>query len=141
MADKEVRQAVLDLLEVVPLQTLRIALLYARNYAEYGEDVTKTWATATEQSAALEGARNRGYYDGLKSADAFKAKAEVVISQLRADRDRLDTALDEIRVEIKAMFPPSGSWMYDEDPGRCNVVCEVLTDVLQIIDKHRKGEE
>ena len=65
----------------------------------------------------------------------------IEIAEAKADRDRVATALEEIRVEIKAMFPPSGNWMYDEGYEHEHTVCEVLGDVLQIIDKHRKGEE
>ena len=59
------------------------------------------------------------------------------------DYDRLCKALDnenvleKIRVEIKAMFPPSGTWMYEEGHEVEHIVCEVLSDVLKIIDKYR----
>jgi hypothetical protein len=49
--------------------------------------------------------------------------------------------LDEIRVEIKAMFPPSGSWIYEEGHEVEHTVCEVLADVLQIIDKYKAESE
>ena len=45
--------------------------------------------------------------------------------------------LEKIRVEIKAMFPPSGTWMYEEGHEVEHTVCEVLSDVLKIIDKYR----
>lgn len=48
-----------------------------------------------------------------------------------------DDILDKIRAEIKAMFPPSGSWMYEEGHEVEHTVCEVLADVLQIIDKYK----
>lgn len=46
-------------------QSLATALMYARYYLVYGEDVTKQWVTATQQSAILEKAYNEGYYDAL----------------------------------------------------------------------------
>ena len=49
--------------------------------------------------------------------------------------------LDEIRVEIKAMFPPSGSWMYEEGHEVEHTVCEVLVGVLQVIDKYKAEQE
>ena len=49
--------------------------------------------------------------------------------------------LDEIRTEIKSMFPPSGIWMYDEGFGHEHAVCEVLVDVLQIINKYMNESE
>lgn len=45
--------------------------------------------------------------------------------------------LDKIRTEIKAMFPPSGAWMYEEGHEVEHTVCEVLSDVLKIIDKYK----
>ena len=47
--------------------------------------------------------------------------------------------LDKITAEINAMFPLSGAWMYEEGHEVEHTVCEVLSDVLQIIDKYRKG--
>ena len=60
------KQALMDLMKDMPLPTLSIAYLYAKNYTKYGEDVTKDWLTATEQSAALEKAYRDGYYDALQ---------------------------------------------------------------------------
>lgn len=60
------KQALIDLMKDLPLETLQIAYLYAKNYREYGEDVTKTWITATQNAGALEKAYRRGYYDALQ---------------------------------------------------------------------------
>lgn len=49
--------------------------------------------------------------------------------------------LDKIRTEIKAMFPPSGSWMYEEGHEIEHTVCEVLADVLKIIDNYKAESE
>ena len=49
--------------------------------------------------------------------------------------------LDKIRIEINAMFPPSGAWMYEEGHEVEHTVCEVLSDVLQIIDKYKPERE
>ena len=45
--------------------------------------------------------------------------------------------LDKIRVEIKAMLPPSGKWMYDEGYEIEHTVCEVLSDVFKILDRYK----
>jgi hypothetical protein len=55
------------------------------------------------------------------------------LKELKENKD----VLDKIELEIKAMFPPSGSWMYEEGHEVEHTVCEVLVDVLQIIDKYR----
>lgn len=60
------KQALLNLMKDMPLQTLQIAYVYAENYVEYGEDVTKTWNTATEQLSILQKAYRKGYYDALQ---------------------------------------------------------------------------
>ena len=49
--------------------------------------------------------------------------------------------LDDVKAEIRAMFPPSGNWMYDEECEHEHTVCEVLADVLQIIDNIGKGDK
>ena len=55
----------------------------------------------------------------------FEEKAEIVISQLRADRDRLLDVLDNIRAEIEF-----------EVDHRTNMLC--AEDVFDIIDKYRQ---
>ena len=60
------KQEFIDLMKQMPIQTLAIAYLYAKNYTEYGADVTKTWLTVIENSKALENAYRKGYYDGSK---------------------------------------------------------------------------
>lgn len=62
----------------------------------------------------------------------YLKKSEVVISQLRADRDRLLKALDDIRAEIEKLQT------YKMFIGEKTVYVE-LSDVLAIIDNH-KGE-
>lgn len=64
--EKVRKQALIDLIKDIPLEILQIAYFYAKNYAEYGEDVTKTLTTAAENAAALENAYRKGYYDGLE---------------------------------------------------------------------------
>ena len=61
----------------------------------------------------------------------FKQKTGVVIEQLRADRDRLATALEEIEKEISELPNQNPSYWHK---------CDVLEreDVLEIIRKHRK---
>lgn len=53
---------------------------------------------------------------------------------------RVGTPLDDVKAEIKAMFPPSGNWMYDEEYEHEHTVCEVLVDVLKILDNIGKGD-
>lgn len=47
-------------------QTLNLAYLYAKSLIAYGANVTEKWETATEQSANLEKAYRKGYYEGVR---------------------------------------------------------------------------
>ena len=49
--------------------------------------------------------------------------------------------MEKIRAEIEAMFPPVGNWMYEEGHEVEHIACEVLSDVLQIIDKYKEESE
>lgn len=60
------KQVLLDELSKQPLMLLETAFIYAINYLKYGEDVTKAWTTAVQNSSALEKAYRAGYYEGIK---------------------------------------------------------------------------
>ena len=60
----------------------------------------------------------------------FEDKAEIVFSQLRADRDRLQNAIDKIRAEIAE---------YKDDKIIHAEQNEMIDRVLDIINKHIKG--
>ena len=60
----------------------------------------------------------------------FDDKAVIVISQLRADRDRLQNAIDKIRAEIAE---------YKDDKIIHAEQNEMIDIALEIIDKHIKG--
>lgn len=62
------------------------------------------------------------------------------VSEQTCHEDKMKV-LEKIRAEIKAMFPTPGIWMYDEGYGHEHAVCEVLVDVLQIIDKYMNESE
>lgn len=68
----------------------------------------------------------------------YEEKSEIVISQLRADRDRLQEALDKIREEIKALNPVDYVSMssYEGHKG----ASDMKDDVLRIIDKFTGSE-
>lgn len=59
----------------------------------------------------------------------------------RGKKENIICVLDKIRAEIKAMFPPLGNWMYEEGDEVEHTVCEVLSDVLKIIDKYKAESE
>jgi hypothetical protein len=61
----------------------------------------------------------------------FEHKAGIVISQLRADRDRLQDAIEKIRGEIIETFESS----------ECAEESGCLNQILEIIDKHTVESE
>lgn len=62
----------------------------------------------------------------------FEEKAEVVISQLRADRDRLQNIIEQIRAEIEELIEE-----LDIDDDYQKGVSLGLENSLEIIDKHK----
>lgn len=83
----------------------------------------------------------------LERSEKFRQKAEVVISQLRADRDRLADAIEKIRTEIAEY---GSIWVQytikgrtDKDIGDIveNAIKQAKAQVLYIIDKHTKESE
>lgn len=62
----------------------------------------------------------------------FEEKAEVVISQLRTDRDRLQNIIKQIRAEIEELIEE-----LDIDDDYQKGVSLGLENSLEIIDKHK----
>ena len=62
----EQRNVIIDKLSKLPPIVLETAYLYAINYANYGEDVTEKWITATQKAYALDNAYRKGYYDSTQ---------------------------------------------------------------------------
>ena len=77
----------------------------------------------------------------------FDDKAVIVISQLRADRDRLQNAIDKIREEIETEYGQCDICEYFEDYDyEENDISEYrpignIADILQIIDKYKAESE
>ncbi len=59
------KEKLFNLMVDMPIETIQIAFLYAKNYTEYGIDVTKTWNTAIQNASALEQAYKSGYYEAM----------------------------------------------------------------------------
>ena len=69
----------------------------------------------------------------------FERKAEIVISQLRADRDRLQDAMGKIKTEIKEWYWQADKQALAKDP----CVIDAMIDLfIRTIDKYTaEGEE
>lgn len=60
------KEQLIEVLAKTPPMILATAYLYATNYVQYGEDVTKAWLTAVQNASALEKAYIKGYNDALQ---------------------------------------------------------------------------
>lgn len=66
------REKLLNRLAEMPIEILRLSVVYALGYREYGEDLTKKWQTAIQQTAVLEKAYLKGrkdMYEEMRGAD------------------------------------------------------------------------
>lgn len=63
---KDKKQIMLDELSKESEMVIATAYLYAKTHVTYGEDITKAWTTATQQTVILQRAYERGYSDALK---------------------------------------------------------------------------
>ena len=66
MSNKTEMVALINWLLEYDETTLKVAIMYATNYLQYGVDITEKWNTATKQACALHYAEQRGYAEGIK---------------------------------------------------------------------------
>lgn len=64
----------LDELSKMSPMVVAMAYVYATNRIAYGEDVTEKWTTAAQNSAALEKAYRKGYYDAMQRLEESEEK-------------------------------------------------------------------
>lgn len=79
--------------------------------------------------------------EALKHSEKFQQKAEVVISQLRADRDRLADAIEKIKAEIKQVKSIMNEEIINHDRKDLINFVNGLNQSLAIIDTHTKESE
>ncbi len=75
--NKDVKEKILEQLSQLDEQTLVVAYSYAKYLVDYGCNVTQKWSTVIEQTANLEKAYQKGYYEGRES----------LLSELRGESD------------------------------------------------------
>ena len=72
----------------------------------------------------------------LEQESTFQKKAEIVISQLRADRDRLQDAFDKLRAEIERQE----KWLMVAGYNQYNV--DIALDAIKlVVDKYKAETE
>lgn len=106
MIDDDIKQQLLDALAKEPPMVISTAYAYAKNYVNYGEDITKAWTTAVQQASILEKARQQGQavaYEGFK-ADNEQLRAYITMMQADYNvrlKDDMVAMLEEIQSEIQ----------------------------------------
>lgn len=121
-----IKEKILDKLSKESLMVVSTAYLYAKNYVNYGYDITKAWSTAVEQTSILE----RVKIDAQAEAyDSFKKDYE---KQLKAD---LVAILTEIQTEIEET---AANITYQENKDRKGTWG--LRKASEIIDKYKEKE-
>lgn len=99
------KQKLLDLLAKEPTMVLSTAYIYAKNYVNYGEDITKAWTTAVQQSSILEQIKIKAQAEAY---DFFKKEYE---NRLKADMVAMLTELQlEIEETVKEEEPIDKKW-------------------------------
>ena len=93
MIDDSVKQKLLDELSNEPTMVISTAYAYAKNYVNYGEDITKVWTTAVQQSSILEKVRQKAWKEAY---DSFKAEQEPRTGHWIMTSDYLTTAYGSI---------------------------------------------
>ena len=90
--DEERKELLWTEMRKEPLAVITLALMYAKNFQETGEDVTKRWITAEQQAEALERYYNKGYNTGYgdgiqKGREYERNKIEKVEKKRKKDRE------------------------------------------------------
>lgn len=123
--DDSGKQLLLDLLAKEPTMVLSLAYIYAQNYVQYGEDITKAWTTAVQQASILEQVRQKAW---VEAYDSFKKKYE---TRLKADMVAMLEDLKKKMNPIKAseyQIYGTECWNF---VGRCQDVVQQKIDVLR----------
>ena len=88
-----------------------IAFMYAKNFEETGEDITKRWVTAEQQGDALQRyydkGFNAGYQEGIqKGMEYERKKIEKLDKKIKRDRNDPDSiSFDSANRQIKLSRP------------------------------------
>ena len=129
--DDNVKRQLLDELAKEPTMVLSTAYIYAKNYVEYGEDITKAWTTAVQQASITEKVRQKAW---VEAYDSFKAEYE---NRLKAD---MVAMLTEIQLEIEECVDGAeGSPQFEQ--GVTNARVQVVDIIEEIINVYASNNE
>lgn len=85
------RQALLNLLSKEPIEVLQTAFLYAKNYTQYGANVVEQWQTAVQQSANLQRAHQKGYYEAMA---CINSTPTINLDELKEIKDEINRKIN-----------------------------------------------
>lgn len=121
--DDNVKKQLLDLLSEEPPMVLSTAYIYAKNYVQYGEDITKAWTTAVQQSSIIQEVRQKAW---VEAYDSFKKEYE---NRLKAD---MMAILEELKEEFKKLYPNPELSTYYRAVDDCSNLTQQKIDALRV---------
>jgi hypothetical protein len=127
---KDKKQVLLDSLSEEPEMVIATAYLYAKNYVNYGIDVTNAWNTAIQQNAALERANVNGYIQGVENT----------AREFKSELDQQNSILDKIRAEI-IKYEGDCRLSVDEYPSCKQCTDNVFKTIYGILDRYKSERE
>lgn len=95
--DDDVKQTLLDLLAKEPTMILSTAYVYAKNFVDYGEDITKAWTTAVQQASIIQEVRQKACveaYDSFRKDYEARLKSDMVamLTELQSEIEELENS-------------------------------------------------
>ena len=126
--DDSVKQKLLDSLAEEPTMVISTAYAYAKNYVNYGEDITKAWTTAVQQASIIEKVSLNAW---AQAHETFRREYE---TRLKAD---MVAMLEKLKSEIEDLYPEHQCT--GELTGFADAIETITPIIQQKIDK-LKGE-
>ena len=84
--DQTIKGVILDALAKESPQVLETAYIYAKNYVEYGIDITKAWDTAVKQAEILRKVEMDSFYEGYRECRERMGLKQSIISVLKEEK-------------------------------------------------------
>ena len=128
--DDDVKRQLLDKLAEEPTMVISTAYVYAKNYVEYGEDITKAWTNAIQQASILEKIKIKAQAEAY---DSFKKEYK---NRLKAD---MVAILEGLQQEIEELEPLCNECDYAIDD--CTSKAKVNNIIQQKINALSGGNE
>jgi len=135
MVDDSVKQKLLDSLAEEPIMVLLTAYAYAKNYVNYGEDITKEWTTAVQQASIIQQVRIKAQAEAY---DSFKADYE---TRLKADMVAMltDIQLEIEELDSRAGYDGGGMPTFSTDYIRKKKVNELVQQKINALEGNEDG--